>query len=216
MNPYRNTSFEEEILDPADKDTRKEILLCVEEVLDNYDVDGVHFDDYFYEEGNTLPESEKKKHVNRMVREVYKEVHSAGRDLVFGISPAGNTAYCESIGADIETWLSEEGYVDYIVPQIYWTDEHTAAWRDDMFTDTLDEWIALNEIDAELYIGLAAYKTGTDEEADPGWKRSSSNLASQVQQIKEKDCDGYVFFSAGDFYRSGAGEELGNYRTLVF
>ena len=40
MNPYRNTSFEEEILDPADKDTRKEILLCVEEVLDNYDVDG--------------------------------------------------------------------------------------------------------------------------------------------------------------------------------
>ena len=216
MNPYRNTSFEEEILDPASKETQDEILLAVEEVLDNYDVDGIHFDDYFYEEANTLPEEKKKKHVNRMVRAVYKEVHKAGRNLVFGISPAGNTAYCESIGADIETWLSEDGYVDYIVPQIYWTDEHTATWRDDMFTDTLDEWISLNENDTELYIGLAAYKAGLDEEADPGWKNSDRNLASQVEQLTEKGCDGYVFFSAGDFYRNSADSELGNYRNLVF
>ena len=216
MNPYRNTSFEEAILDPASEETRDEILLAVREVLDNYDVDGIHFDDYFYEEGNALPEAEKMKNVNRMVREVYKEVHKAGRDLVFGISPAGNTAYCESIGADIETWLSEDGYVDYIVPQIYWTDEHTAQWRDDMFTDTLDEWIELNENDAELYVGLAVYKAGIVEEADPGWKNSDQNLALQVEQLTEKGCDGYVFFSAGDFYRSGADDELGNYRNLVF
>ena len=38
----------------------------------------------------------------------------------------------------------------------------------------------------------------------------------QVQQIREKNCDGYVFFSATDFYRNGASEELGNYRNLVF
>ncbi len=216
MNPYRNTSFEEKILDPASKETREEILLCVEEVLDNYDVDGIHFDDYFYEDGNTLSESEKKKNVNRMVREVYKTVHSAGRNLVFGISPAGNTSYCASIGADIETWMSEDGYVDYIVPQIYWTDEHTAPWRDDMFSDTLNEWIDLNKNDTDLYIGLAAYKAGINEEADPGWAGSSENLALQVMQIKEKECGGYVFFSAGDFYRNSAGEELGNYRNLVF
>ena len=216
MNPYRNSSFEENILDPASKKTRKEILLCVGEVIDNYDVDGIHFDDYFYEEANTLPESEKKKNVNKMVRAVYEKVHASGRNLVFGISPAGNTSYCAEIGADVETWLTEEGYVDYIVPQIYWTDEHTAPWRDDMFTDTLDEWIALNKNDAELYIGLAAYKAGLDEEADPGWENRNDNLAVQVQQIREKNCDGYVFFSATDFYRNGASEELGNYRNLVF
>ena len=216
MNPYRNISFEKEILDPASKETQDEILLAVREVLDNYDVDGIHFDDYFYEEGNTLPETEKKKNVNRMVKAVYKEVHKTGHDLVFGISPAGNTAYCESIGADIETWLSEDGYVDYIVPQIYWTDEHTAPWRDNMFTNTLDEWIALNKADAELYIGLAAYKAGLEEDADPGWKNSDRNLASQVEMLTEKGCDGYVFFSAGDFYRNSACDELGNYRNLVF
>lgn len=216
MNPYRNTSFEEEILDPALKETREEILLAVEEVVENYDVDGIHFDDYFYEEGNTLPEAEKMKNVNKMVKAVYKTVHDSGRNLVFGISPAGNTAYCKSIGADIETWLSEEGYIDYIVPQIYWTDEHTAQWRDDMFTDTLDEWIALNKNDAKLYVGLAVYKAGLAEEADPGWENSDENLAGQVEQLTEKGCDGYVFFSAGDFYRNSAIDELGNYRNLVF
>lgn len=216
MNPYRNTSFDAEILDPASEGTLEEILLCVEEVVENYDVDGIHFDDYFYEEESTLAESEMKKNVNKMVKAVYNKVHSSGKDLVFGVSPAGNTSYCESIGADIETWLSEDGYIDYVVPQIYWTDEHTAPWRDDMFTETLDEWIALNKNDAELYIGLAAYKAGTDEAADPGWKNSDANLAGQVEQIYEKKCDGYVFFSAADFYRDEAKAELVNYRNLVF
>ena len=216
MNPYRNTDFDKEILDPALESTTEEILLCVEEVLDNYDVDGIHFDDYFYEEGNPLPEDEKIENVNRMIRAVYEKVHDAGRNLVFGISPAGNTAYCRSIGADPETWLSEEGYVDYIVPQIYWTDEHTAQWREDMFSDTLDEWCELNADNKEMYIGLALYKAGENEEDDPGWKNSNENIAYQVSQIREKGCDGYVFFSAGDFYRNSADDELGNYRNLVF
>lgn len=216
MNPYRNYDFDMDILDPADESTTEEILLCVGEVLDNYDVDGIHFDDYFYEEGNELPDSEKMENVNAMVKAVYERVHDAGRDLVFGISPAGNTAYCESIGADIGTWLSEDGYVDYVVPQIYWTDQHTAAWRDKMFSDTLDEWCGLNTNNTDMYIGLAAYKAGTDDEEDPGWENSSENLAFQVQQINEKDCGGYVFFSAGDFFRKAAEEELENYRNLVF
>lgn len=216
MNPYRNTSFEEDILDPALEETREEILLCVDEIIENYDVDGIHFDDYFYEDGSDLPESEKMKNVNSMIEAVYERVHNAGRDLEFGISPAGNTSYCKSIGADIETWLSEDGYVDYVIPQIYWTDEHTAAWRDDMYSDTLDEWIALNENDTKLYIGLAAYKAGTEEDEDPGWESSSKNIAEQVEQLVEKGCEGYVFFSASDFYRESANEELSNYRDLVF
>lgn len=216
LNPYRNRSFDDDILDPAEPSSTDEIVLCVEEIIDNYDVDGIHFDDYFYEEGNALEESQKKDNVNAMVREVYKTVHNAGRDLVFGISPAGNVSYCESIGADVETWLSEDGYVDYVAPQIYWTDEHTAPWRDKMFTDTLNEWISLNRNGAPLYIGLAMYKTGLEEEEDPGWINSDMNIAQQVEQIQENGCGGYIFFSASDFYREGAKAELKNYTNLVF
>lgn len=216
LNPYRNTSFEEEILDPAEQSTTDEILLCVREIIDNYDIDGIHFDDYFYDEKNSLPDDEKKKNVNMMIQQVYECVHQDGANLVFGISPAGNISYCESIGADVKAWMSEPGYVDYIIPQIYWTDEHTASWRENMFSDTLDEWISLNKIDTQMYIGLAAYKAGTDDADDPGWKTNDDNIARQVLQLKEKGCNGYVIFSAGDFYKSHAGKELENYRNLVF
>lgn len=216
LNPYRNRSFDQNILDPAEESTIDEILLCVDEIIENYEVDGIHFDDYFYTEDSPLPETEKIDNVNMMIKAVYKRVHEKDGNITFGISPAGNTSYCRSIGADPETWLSEPGYVDYIVPQIYWTDNHTAAWREYMFSDTLDEWISMNEGNVKMYIGLAAYKAGAADEEDPGWETNNKNLMEQVQQVMEKDCDGYVFFSAGDFYRSTAGDELGNYRTLVF
>ena len=84
-----------------------------------------------------------------------------------------------------------------------------------MFSDTLDEWIGLNERNVNLYVGLAAYKAGAEDETDPGWIQSQSNLADQISQVKEKGCDGYVFFSASDLYREGAEEEFINYRNLV-
>lgn len=216
MNPYRNSSFDQEILDPAEEATTEEILKSVYEVIENYDVDGIHFDDYFYNEGDDLSTGEKMDNVNRMIRQVYKAVHEADNDLVFGISPAGNISYSESLGADIRTWLSQDGYVDYIIPQIYWTDEHSAQWRDEMFSDTLDEWITLNTNDTLLYVGLALYKAGTDDIDDLGWKSSTGNIAFQIQIVREKRADGYAFFSAADLYRDSAADELKAYQELVF
>ena len=216
LNPYRNTSFDEEILDPAKESTTEEILVCVNEIIEKYNVDGIHFDDYFYTEESSLTNSEKMVNVNRMVRAVYETVHKADDDLVFGISPAGNVSYSESLGADVKTWLSEDGYVDYIMPQIYWTDEHTATWRDKMFSDTMAEWMSLNRNGVPIYAGLALYRAGTDVKEDPGWKNSGGNIAFQVTQLRETGFDGYAFFSASDFFREGAENELKNYQNLVF
>lgn len=216
LNPYRNTSFDEQILDPAKESTTEEILLCVNEIIENYDVDGIHFDDYFYTEESSLTNTEKMANVNKMVKAVYKAVHKADDDLVFGISPAGNISYSESLGADVSTWLSQSGYVDYIMPQIYWTDEHTATWRDNMFSDTMNEWMSMNESGIPIYAGLALYRAGTDAQDDPGWKNSSENIAWQITQLREAGYAGYAFFSASDFFREGAEEELKNYTNLVF
>lgn len=213
LNPYRGHTLDEEILDPAAETSTEEILSSVREILTNYQVAGIHFDDYFYKEGSDLPTAEKKANVNNMVRAVYEQVKECGEHFQFGISPAGNIGYCESIGADIHTWLSEDGYVDYIVPQIYWTDEHSAKWRPKMFTDTLDEWIAANERTIPLYAGLALYRTGKEAEDDPGWAKHSDLLAGQVAQLREKQCGGFALFSAKDFFRQGAQKELENYRN---
>lgn len=215
LNPYRNRDFDKPILNPASEKSTEEILLCVREILDNYDVAGIHFDDYFYKEDSKIPERKMKENVNRMVRAVYREVKSYDRELQFGISPAGNVSYCESIGADVRTWVAQKGYVDYIIPQIYWTDQHSAAWREKMFTDTLDEWIDMNEAEIPIYIGLALYRTGKRASDDPGWGKSSTNLARQVARLREKNCGGFALFSAKDFLRRGAQRELENYQKEV-
>ena len=215
LNPYRNTDFDKKILDPAASESTEEILTCVREILDHYEVDGIHFDDYFYTEDAELSAEEKMKNVNRMVRSVYETVKEYGEEIQFGISPAGNTGYCESIGADIKTWMSEEGYVDYLAPQIYWTDQHSATWREKMFSDTLKEWISLNEREVRLYIGLALYRAGEKASDDPGWGNQNNNLARQLRILREEGCQGYILFSAKDLYRKGARQELENYRNQV-
>ncbi|NBI64770.1 hypothetical protein D3Z38_17420 [Clostridiales bacterium] len=215
LNPYRNRDFDQDILDPADENSTTEILLCVEEILGNYDVDGIHFDDYFYQEDSQVPEEEMMENVNRMVQAIYSKVKAYGQEIQFGISPAGNIGYCQSIGADVKTWMSQEGYVDYIMPQIYWTDQHSASWREKMFTDTLDEWIELNQGEIPMYPGLALYRAGEKAKDDPGWHASGNNVAQQVRTLREKGCHGFALFSARDLFRQGAREEIKNYQGEV-
>lgn len=215
LNPYRNRSFDKKILNPASEKSTEEILLCVREILDHYDVAGIHFDDYFYEEGSKVPKEKKKQNVNKMVQAVYREVKSHDEKTKFGISPAGNIGYCASIGADVKTWLSKKGYIDYIIPQIYWTDKHSATWKEKMFTDTLDEWIEINEAELPLYVGLALYRTGEKASDDPGWGKSNTNLARQLARLRETGCGGFALFSAKDFWRKGAQKELKHYGKEV-
>ena len=108
------------ILNPADEGARKLVLEGVKEIIQNYDVDGIHFDDYFYvDQAFPFVNPEIRcQNVNNLVMEVYNLIKTSGKEITFGISPAGNIQNCLDMGADVKTWLSEEGYIDYIMPQI--------------------------------------------------------------------------------------------------
>ncbi len=61
----------------------------------------------------------KRENVNILVKNVYQTIKSIKSNVIFGISPAGNIQNCMSIGADVETWLSQDGYVDlYYAPDL--------------------------------------------------------------------------------------------------
>lgn len=215
LNPYRNTSSEEPILDPASQASTEEIVSCIREILSTYHVAGIHFDDYFYMGGSPESTETKKRYVNEMIRSVYKAVKECGEEFQFGVSPAGDIAYCETIGADVKTWLSEEGYVDYIIPQIYWTDSSGEEWRENRFTNTLEQWVKINKAKIPLYVGLALYRAGETSSDDKGWSRSSSNLAKQISQMREKQCGGFALFSARHLSRKQARQELENCRKEI-
>ncbi|MGL4345322.1 MAG: family 10 glycosylhydrolase [Cellulosilyticaceae bacterium] len=171
---------------PERADVKQHIVDTVQEIVRNYDVDGIHFDDYFYPSGYPLPTGETKDgwaansrraHVNDMVKQVSEGIKQMDSSVLFGISPGGiwkntlsdftgsNTNGSESyysVYADTRTWIQNE-WIDYVVPQIYWETGHKLADY-----ETLVDWWH-NEVlgtNVSLYIGQGIYKDAVAKEID--------------------------------------------------
>lgn len=163
-------------LNPAVEDVRNLISEGAAEIVRNYDVDGIHIDDYFYpttdayfdsgiyvETGVKESLSEwRKNNVSKMVKEIYNSIKKENSNVLFGVSPQGNIENnYEFMYADVKKWCSEEGYLDYIVPQIYFGFENNAK----PFSQTAEEWSSIVTCDkVSLVIGLGVYKIGQEDE----------------------------------------------------
>lgn len=218
MNPYRIT--QKKIYNPAKKSTTSRIMLAVREVIDSYPVDGIHFDDYFYPGSGhkqykkyaSLSNKQKKANVNKMVQTVYGNIKAQNPKLLFGISPAGNVEYCESLGADVKTWMKGPGYVDYIVPQIYWSNSYRVGKKTvRMFDNRFAKWKRLNKGNIPMYIGLALYRGGMKDVSDRGWRKSKKIIASQISKIRRSEkAYGYILFSYESLYKKACRYEVKN------
>ncbi len=200
INPYRISHTK--IYNPKKQKVTDRIVRGVMEIIQNYDVDGIHFDDYFYpskRKGNQffkVKKRERMDNINAMVSTVYQAIKSYDSDITFGISPAGGIAYAKSLGCDIKTWLQTDGYVDYIIPQIYWSNNYISGGKKvKLFEDTLFDWLDAGLGNTTLYSGLALYKTGYQSSIDRGWKKSRTNIQRQIKQSYKFGADGYVMFT---------------------
>ena len=136
VNPYRwstgtdwNTPYDQElkedgwlltygstiILDPGQQRTIDRIVAVCKEIITNYDVDGILYDDYFYPSGiptdasaedygewlasgTTLSFGDwRRDNVNRMVRAVYDMIQETRPEVRYGISPAGVAASSRTV-----------------------------------------------------------------------------------------------------------------------
>ena len=173
---------------PGLPQVRDLIVRGVLEIIKNYNVDGIHFDDYFYpypvagahfnddaafaRYGGGMNRADwRRENVNSLIREVNEAIKSVRPEVRFGVSPFGiwanrrtNPAGSETGGlearyaiySDVRAWV-EGGYVDYIIPQIYWGFAHPTAPY-----DVLVQWWSalLDGTGINLYIGHAVYKLG--------------------------------------------------------
>lgn len=168
---------------PGIPEVRKLVVDGALEIVRNYDVDGIHMDDYFYpgtnfddsityqkyDAGFSL-EDWRRNNVDLLIQELNTELHKVDNDISFGISPFGiwanaknnplgsNTNGTESYYshyADTRKWALNE-WIDYIAPQIYWEVGHKSADYKALF----DWWTKiLKDSDTKLYIGLADYRS---------------------------------------------------------
>ena len=209
---------------PAKAQVRNLIVNGVKEIVENYDVDGIHMDDYFYPafsssnvnsafdakeyrastmaKGKQNIVSFRREQVNMLVKAIHSAVKSIDPSVTFGISPAGNIDNLTSrysYYVDINKWLNSSDYVDYICPQIYWGFKHPYA----KFDRVTNRWMnAAKSKKVKVYIGIAVYRAGHNIGAGSAerreWRSDANILKKQVQYARKKGCDGFAFFDYQD------------------
>lgn len=198
---------------PASDEVTKLISNGVKEIAENYDVDSICFDDYFYpstdesidkssyaaykkNKGDKSLADWRRENVNKMIQSVYSTVKSVDENITFGVSPASNTeSNYNTLYADTQKWCTEKGYVDYICPQIYFGFQN----ENQPFMKTTKSWIQM--ADCTLYVALPLYKAEKEDEfaGDNGKNEFIDNnniIARQVTYLsKLSDVKGYYVFS---------------------
>jgi uncharacterized lipoprotein YddW (UPF0748 family) len=215
-------------LDPGNKDVQLYVNNIIRDLVSRYDIDAIHFDDYFYpyrigtlefpdnasymKNGQGMERSEwRRSNVDSLIVMLHRTIRETKKTCKFGISPfgvwrnfsrdslgsdtrAGQTNY-DDLYADIILWL-RNGWVDYVVPQLYWEFEQKNA----PFGVLLDWWNK-NHYDRPCYIGLGYFRAGSNMY----WK-DVNQLPRQLNAIRSlPGIGGEVYFSSTSFLRNPNG-----------
>ena len=207
------------LFNPGLPEVREYIVQVILDVVKNYDVDGIHMDDYFYPypvRGQVINDADafakyggdfddirdwRRDNVDQLVKMLNDSIHKYKPNMKFGLSPfgiwanirqhpdgsetAGGSSYIENF-ADSRKWM-QEGWVDYINPQIYWHIGNRAASFDKLLS-----WWSLNTYNRHLYIGQAPYRFY--EARSPAFK-NPSEIPNQLRLIRANPrVQGSVYF----------------------
>jgi uncharacterized lipoprotein YddW (UPF0748 family) len=174
-------------MNPGVPAVRQHVVNVVRDLLDHYDVDGLHFDDYFYPypvagnpfpddatfdaytaDGGTMTKSNwRRDNVNTLVREVMNVVTSDHPNVRFGISPFGIWRPNNPqgvVGLDAYEEIScdavtwmNQGWVDYVAPQLYWATTSSGQ----PFVPLATWWANGTMGGRHVFPGIGVYRLGT-------------------------------------------------------
>ena len=217
--------------DPGLDETREFLNRVVEDVVERYDIDAIHFDDYFYpyRVGNEEFPDEmtfrrnsrgfapnqkgdwRRNNVNLVVSELQHTIKSLKPWVEFGISPFGvwRNDNVDPIGS--ATRAGVQNYDDLYADILKWLKEGTIDYVAPQLYweigkkvadyEILAKWWSANSYGKNLYIGLYASQLGS-KEANPAW-RNGNELCRQLKLNKlYPEIDGAIFFSAKTFLKN--------------
>lgn len=201
---------------PVYTDVQNHIITGVREIIENYFVDGIHFDDYFYPTtdsaidngfykeymatgGNLSLNDLRRVAVNSLILSVYSLCKQ--NSITFSISPSADIIKnFNNNFASVEQWITDYGYIDLIIPQMYYGFQNETM----PFDRCVEEWSKYNK-NNKIVLGLAVYKSGiVDEYALSGeneWIENSDIISRQIQMSNNNQFAGVAFYSASYLYK---------------
>ncbi|MCL2426732.1 MAG: family 10 glycosylhydrolase [Oscillospiraceae bacterium] len=207
-------------LDPGLPEARQLIIDGIIELINNYDVDGIHFDDYFYpgsdfddaatfeRYGNGMGLSDwRRENVNILIRDIQSTIREIneeqGRNVRWGISPSAIWKNDSSSPLGKPVTSTFESYHLLYADTRLWVLEEWVDYINPQiywyigfgpadFVPILDWWIDLcRDTNVDLYIGHAAWREAEDERP-PSWR---GEMVRQLELTAQSDVvDGNIFF----------------------
>lgn len=200
------------VLDPGLPAVRDYISSVINDIVRRYDVNGIHFDDYFYPPAapaGTTPFNDsasfaadprgfsnradwRRDNVNLLIKRVYDSIKTIKPWVKFGVSPSGiyrnstnpdigsptsGLEHYTTLYADTRRWL-QEGWVDYIMPQVYWYIGQPGANY-----AMLIPWWNNNAAGRHIYIGMAGYKVN-DPAQGVNWA-NPSQIPNEIRMNRD-------------------------------
>jgi len=209
-------------LDPGIPGVKNYVVSVIMDVVRRYNIDGVHFDDYFYPYGGMTNQDSatyanfkgsfdnigdwRRNNVNTFIAMVHDSIKAIKPWVKYGVSPfgiwksgvptgiSGLNAYTQ-IYCDAVTWLQQQK-VDYITPQLYWRIANGVVGTGGTAQDynALMPWWNSQLNGRHLYTGNAAYRL-----SDPGsgsdWPAQEIQNQIELNRINNRAL-GFVAFSS--------------------
>jgi uncharacterized lipoprotein YddW (UPF0748 family) len=207
------------LFDPGNKEAQEYVVNVVKDIVTRYDVDAIHFDDYFYPypiDGKPFPDqvtykkfgngmdlsSWRRSNVDSIILKLHTAIKKIKPNCEFGISPFGVWRNIDRDPRGSKTKAGPTNY-DYLYADILlWLKN---GWIDYVAPqlywefghraadfETLVDWWSKNTFGRKLYIGLAPYNAGINT----AWK-DKTQLPRQIEKVRNTpNIQGMVFFSS--------------------
>jgi len=201
------------MLNPGKQAVRDFISNVVTDLVRRYDIDGVHFDDYFYPYAPKITTEDapdfaqdprgfsdigdwRRDNIHQLIAQVHDSIQRVDPLVKFGISPFGIRLNSDAgtrgsegfhmIYADPLTWLND-GIIDYITPQIYWEKAHPVA----PYEPLVNWWSEISAANnRHLYVGMAPYRLG----APFNWPITEIGDQLRINRSAARNVGGSIFF----------------------
>jgi uncharacterized lipoprotein YddW (UPF0748 family) len=210
--------------DPGNKEVQQYVTNIVEDVVSRYDIDAIHFDDYFYPyriAGREFADSASfRKYENGMDREAWRRsnvdsiivmlsrtIKTQNPYCKFGISPFGVWRNIDKDPEGSNTKAGQTNYDDLYADILLWL---KMKWIDYVAPqlywefgqkvvgyEVLVDWWARHAYGRQMYIGQGIYRAM--EARSYAWK-NKNELPNQIKKLREyPQIQGSIFFSSSSF-----------------